>query len=157
MKSFISFFISLGYFGYLKPGSGTIGTAISIIILFPIFILELVSYNILIISLAVLIIFSIYFIKLYSQFTNQHDSSEIVIDEFIGVYLIFIFYNNIFIINHYFSIILIFFIFRFFDIFKLFPANIIDKSMKNSLGVILDDIIASIYTILTLIFVNAVL
>ena len=50
--------------------------------------------------------------------------------------------------------ILIFFLFRFFDIIKFFPANLIDKKMLNSLGVILDDIVAAIYTILTLYFIN---
>ena len=30
---------------------------------------------------------------------------------------------------------------------KIFPANLIDKKMLNSLGVILDDIIAGIYTV----------
>ena len=43
---------------------------------------------------------------------------------------------------------------RLFDIFKLFPANYIDKNLKNEYGVMLDDIIAAIYTILTLMILN---
>ena len=38
---------------------------------------------------------------------------------------------------------------------KFFPANYIDKNWKNGFGVILDDIIAGLYTILTLIILNA--
>jgi len=45
---------------------------------------------------------------------------------------------------------LAFFLFRFFDILKPFPINIIDKKMKNGLGVVLDDIIAGIYTSITI-------
>ena len=40
--------------------------------------------------------------------------------------------------------------FRFFDILKPFPINYIDKNFKNGLGVVLDDIIAGIYTTIVL-------
>ena len=40
--------------------------------------------------------------------------------------------------------------FRFFDILKPFPINYIDKNIKNGLGVVLDDIIAGIYTAVVL-------
>ena len=45
----------------------------------------------------------------------------------------------------------IFILFRFFDIKKPFPANFFDKKFKNSLGVIIDDVIAGLYVVLTLI------
>ena len=45
---------------------------------------------------------------------------------------------------------LFFILFRFFDIYKPFPINIVDKKMKNGLGVMLDDIIAGIYTSITI-------
>ena len=38
-----------------------------------------------------------------------------------------------------------------FDIKKPFPINIFDKKFKNSFGVILDDVIAELYVVLTLI------
>ena len=41
-----------------------------------------------------------------------------------------------------FEIILSFLLFRFFDILKVYPTNIIDKKYSNFIGVILDDIIA---------------
>ena len=43
-------------------------------------------------------------------------------------------------------IVLSFVIFRFFDIFKPYPINIVDKKFKNGFGVMMDDIIAGIYT-----------
>ncbi len=98
---------------------------------------------------------SIYFIKKYSDYEKTHDSGIIVIDEFLGIYLIFIFYDYIIIYNNILTLIMIFIFFRFFDILKIFPANIIDKKMKNSFGVIFDDLIASIYTIILMYSINA--
>ena len=66
----------------------------------------------------------------------------------------FLFYNEIYILNNILTNILIFLVFRFFDIFKIYPANLIDKKMINSLGVLLDDLIAAIYTIITLYIIN---
>ena len=45
----------------------------------------------------------------------------------------------------------IFILFRFFDIKKPFPVNMFDKKLKNSFGVILDDVIAGLYVVLTII------
>lgn len=43
-----------------------------------------------------------------------------------------------------------FLLFRIFDIFKPPPARFIDLSMKNGLGVMLDDAVAAVYTLLVL-------
>ena len=59
------------------------------------------------------------------------------------------------VINPYVTIVLIFILFRFFDILKIFPANIVDRKLKSAFGVILDDLIAGIYTIIILYIVNA--
>ena len=50
-----------------------------------------------------------------------------------------------------FILFIFFILFRFFDIKKPFPINFFDKKIKNSFGVIFDDIIAGIYVVLTLI------
>ena len=39
------------------------------------------------------------------------------------------------------------------DIWKPFPINYIDKNIQGSLGIMLDDIIASFYSIIVLIIV----
>ena len=51
----------------------------------------------------------------------------------------------------FFFYILIFILFRFFDIKKPFPIYIFDKNFKNSFGVIFDDILAGLYVVLSLI------
>ena len=107
------------------------------------------------INLSIIFLLSLFFINQFSSHTQSQDSKIIVIDEFLGVYLILIFYDQIKIINPYVTIVLIFILFRFFDILKIFPANIIDKRLKSAFGVILDDLIAGIYTIIILYIVNA--
>ena len=154
MKLLTNTFISLFYSGYFKIWPGTFATIVSIVILFPIVYFDLISFKMMVAIFIVLFVLSIFFINYYSSFTNTHDSGIIVIDEFLGVYLIFIFYDLVYISNNFLTIILIFILFRFFDITKIFPANIIDKKIKNSLGVLLDDFVASIYTIIVLCSVN---
>ena len=44
----------------------------------------------------------------------------------------------------------IFILFRFFDIKKPFPVSYFDRKFKNSFGVILDDVAAGLYVVLTL-------
>ena len=148
MKTITNIFVSLFYSGYFKLWPGTFASVISILILFPVIKYQLVSKEIFIYIFFIIFTISAFFIKKFSLYTNTHDSGKIVIDEFLGIYLIFIFYDLIYIFNDFITIMLVFIFFRFFDIVKIFPANIIDKKMNNSLGVLLDDIIASIYTIL---------
>ena len=150
MKTITNIFVSLFYSGYFKLWPGTFASVISILILFPVIKYQLVSKEIFIYIFFIIFTSSIFFIKKFSLYTNTHDSGKIVIDEFLGIYLIFIFYDLIYFVNDFLTIMLVFIFFRFFDIVKIFPANIIDKKMNNSLGVLLDDIIASIYTILFL-------
>ena len=70
------------------------------------------------------------------------------------IYLIIIFSQNFNSFNEILKIFLILILFRFFDIVKPFPANWIDKNMKSSYGILLDDIIAGIYTIIVLFLIN---
>ena len=156
MIKLTNLFVSLFYSGYIKTlPSGTFGSFISILILFPLIEFNIISLELFILGFIIIFLLSLYFIKVFSSYTQSHDSKIIVIDEFLGIYLILIFYDQIQIINTYISIFLIFILFRFFDIVKIFPANIIDKNLNNALGVILDDLVAALYTIIILYVINA--
>ena len=157
MKIFTKLFVSIFYIGYIKFASGTWGSLAAILIIFPIIKFTPLPLSILITIFIMLVFFSNLFINYFSNFTNSSDSKYIVIDELLGIFIILIFYDLIFIYNDFLTLTLIFFIFRLFDIFKLFPANYIDNNFKNGYGVIMDDIIAGIYTILTLIILNVVI
>ena len=156
MIKLTNLFVSLFYSGYIKTlPSGTFGPFISILILFPLIKFNVISLELFILGFIIIFLLSLYFIKKFSSYTQSHDSKIIVIDEFLGIYLILIFYDQIQIINTYISVFLIFILFRFFDVVKTFPANFIDKNLNNALGVILDDLVAAIYTIVVLYILNA--
>ena len=155
MKIFTKLFVSIFYVGYIKFASGTWGSIASLLILYPFIKFTVLSFEALLIIFIILFFISNLFINYFSNFTNSNDSKHIVIDELLGIFIILIFYDFIFIYNDFITLILIFFIFRLFDIIKIFPANYIDKNLKNGYGVIMDDIVAGIYTIFTLMILNA--
>tara|TARA_Y200000002_G_scaffold214947_1_gene177400 strand:+ start:734 stop:1210 length:477 start_codon:yes stop_codon:yes gene_type:complete len=156
MINLTNLFVSLFYSGYIKGiPSGTFGSFISILLLFPLIEFNIISLELFIIGFIIIFLLSLYFIKEFSSYTQSHDSKIIVIDEFLGIYLILIFYDQIQIFNTYITVFFIFIIFRFFDIVKIFPANIIDRNLNNALGVILDDLVAALYTIFTLYIIHA--
>ena len=153
MNKISQIFSTLFFIGYVKWAPGTFGSIFSLIII--IFLHNIVNTNEFIILFICIFLMATICIKIYSKSVNNHDAKEIVIDEFLGIYLIIIFSYNYKIFNNEFvKILLIFLFFRIFDILKPFPANWIDKNLKNSYGIILDDIVAGIYTIITLALIN---
>ena len=153
MNKIISIFTTLFGIGYSPIAPGTIGSIFSIVFLY--FLIKFVSYSFLVIIFLIILFTSLKLIEKYSNLLKSHDSSTIVIDEFLGIFLIILFYDYLKFTNDFIMFLLILILFRFFDIIKIFPANLIDKKIKNSLGVILDDIVAAIYTVLTLYIINA--
>ncbi|NNK89523.1 MAG: phosphatidylglycerophosphatase A [Saprospiraceae bacterium] len=77
------------------------------------------------------------------------DPSKVVIDEFVG-YLIGILFLPVTWVN----ILLCFVLFRFFDILKPLGVRTIDKKVKGGLGVMLDDVLAGVYTCISLHLIN---
>ena len=79
----------------------------------------------------------------YLNIEKKEDPSEVIIDEFIGqsLPLLFLLEFNIY------EVLLAFSTFRIFDIFKIYPVNIAEN-IKGSIGVILDDLIAGVYSLI---------
>ena len=154
MKIFTKLFVSIFFVGYIKFASGTWGSLAAILILFPIIKFTTLSFELLIMIFLILFFISNLCINYFSNLTNSNDSKHIVIDELLGIFIILIFYDFVFIYNDFITLVLIFFIFRLFDIIKIFPSNYIDKNLKNGYGVLMDDIVAGIYTIFTLMILN---
>ena len=135
---------------------GTVASFLTCLIF--IFFYNLKINILMLLSIVVLIfIFSVYSIDAYKKSFSSIDAKEIVIDEFIGQAIPiltiygFLEYQDIdyFIIYTFIS----FLLFRFFDIVKPYPIYIIDKNIKNGFGVILDDIVAGIFSSLILLII----
>jgi phosphatidylglycerophosphatase A len=127
--------------GFL-PISGTIGslTTIVIYILFNNY-LNIIFFIVFIIFV---VFYSLFFLNnTINKSFSSSDPKEIVIDEFIGQSIPLLLCGN-----NFFLIILSFLLFRLFDITKPWPASYFDLKIKNATGVIMDDIIAGLYTFL---------
>ena len=152
MNKIISIFTTLFGIGYSPIAPGTIGSIFSIVFLY--FLIKFVSYSFLVIIFLIILFTSLKLIEKYSNLLKSHDSSTIVIDEFLGIFLIILFYDYLKFTNDFIMFLLILILFRFFDILKIFPINWVDKNIKNSFGVVLDDLLAGVYCIIVLYSIN---
>ena len=157
MISKINFlFVTLFGIGKIKKIPGSFASLATTILLFFLFHILNISPNIVLISVIIIFSISLYAVNVFTKNLENKDPKEIVIDEFIGqsipIYLYEIAHgtekNPQDAILFY---IYIFILFRFFDIKKPFPINFFDKKFKNSFGVVIDDVIAGLYVVLTLI------
>ena len=155
MNKFSKIIVSLFGIGFFPWASGTIGSFFSVVFFY--LILDYISFLNIIYIFLITFFISIKLIDIYSNFVNNHDPSEIVIDEFLGITFILIFYEYIKFTNDMAMFFLIFLIFRFFDIIKFYPSNWININIKNAWGVILDDIVAGAYCVIILYTLNAFL
>ena len=152
MKNTIIEFLVTGlYFGKIKYMPGTFGTIIGVLIF------QLISNNTLVDNIFFLII--LFFLALlmlnYCYKKNiflDTDDKSIVIDEILGYLAFMIFFENTIL-----NIAVGFIFFRFFDILKPFPIYLIDKKIKNSFGVMLDDIVAGLFAGIMLLLINYVI
>ena len=128
-------FICSGFgIGYIPIFPGTIA---SFIVLFPIwFLKENFDTSYFVLFLIIIFFISAILISKTIKYEENKDPKFIVIDEFIGQASALVFCNQLV-----FDYVLAFIGFRILDIFKPFPVSYFDK-IKNSYGVLLDDIMA---------------
>ena len=156
IKVFNSLFVTMLGLGKIKYIPGTIGSLATVIILYVIFHILNVSSNFVLLGLIIIFIYSFPAVSSYIKDNKNKDPGEIIIDELIGQSIPIFAYE----ISHgtekssdealiFYCI--CFVLFRFFDIVKPFPVSFFDKNFKNSFGVIMDDVCAGLYVILSLI------
>ena len=156
IKTFNFLFVTMLGLGKVKFIPGTFGSLATVIILYICF--HILNLNSNVILLGILIIFIYSFIAVTNHIKNSEnkDPGEIVIDEFIGQSIPIFLYE----VSHgtvkepseaiiFYGV--CFILFRYFDIVKPFPVSYFDKKYKNSFGVIMDDVCAGFYVVLSLI------
>jgi phosphatidylglycerophosphatase A len=156
IKTLNTLFVTMFGLGKVPKVPGTFGSLATVIILYLFFHKLNISANIILIGLIIIFIYSFSAVAAHIKDNENKDPKEVIIDEFIGqsipIYLYeishgtekssdeaLIFYGICFIL------------FRFFDIAKPFPVSFFDKNFKNSFGVIMDDVCAGFYVVLSLI------
>ena len=144
-------------YGYLTKIPGTVTSAVTVVFIYIAY--EILGYTDLkfsIIFFILLFFYSFYAVKdSESEFKNK-DPRQIVIDEVLGqsmplILLLYLHQTNQISISIEIYYILSFVFFRFFDILKPFPVSYFDKKQKNSFGVVMDDVCAGFYVVLSLI------
>ena len=156
IKNLNTLFVTLFGLGKIPKIPGTFGSLATVIILYILFHKFDLSSNIILIGLIIIFIFSFLAIEVHIKYNENKDPKEVIIDEFIGQSIPIYLYE----ISHgvekssdeaviFYSV--CFVLFRFFDIAKPFPVSFFDKNFKNSFGVIMDDVCAGFYVVLSLI------
>ena len=156
INKFNFLFVTMFGLGKAKFIPGTFGSLATVIFLFICFHILQIDSNLILLGILIIFLYSFIAITNYTKNIENKDPREIIIDEFIGqsipIYLYeishgtekqsdqaIIFYGVCFIL------------FRYFDIMKPFPVSYFDKKHKNSFGVIMDDVCAGFYVVLSLI------
>ena len=156
IKNLNTFFVTMFGLGKLQKIPGTYGSLATIIILYILFHILNLSPKLILIGLMFIFILSFLAVATYIKDSKNKDPKEVIIDEFIGQSIPIYLYE----ISHgtekstdeaIIFYVVCFVLFRFFDIAKPFPVCFFDKNFKNSFGVIMDDVCAGFYVVLSLI------
>ena len=156
IKIINTLFVTMFGLGRVPKIPGTFGSLATVIILYLFFHVFNLSSNLVLTFLIIIFILSFSAVANHIKDNENKDPKEVIIDEFIGqsipIYLYeishgtekspneaLVFYGVCFVL------------FRFFDITKPFPVSFFDKNFKNSFGVIMDDVCAGFYVVLSLI------
>ena len=156
IKTINTLFVTMLGLGKIPKIPGTFGSLATAIVLYFFFHILNISSNFILIGLIIIFIYSFLAVAAHIKDKENKDPKEVVIDEFIGqsipIYLYEISHGTEKSPNE--AIIfygICFVLFRFFDIVKPFPVNYFDKNFKDSFGVIMDDVCAGFYVVLSLI------
>ena len=146
--------------GNSRYAPGTVASFVTCLIYITLFNYK-VNILILIGSVSLIFLYSIFILDELKNSFSEIDAKEIVIDEFVGQSIPLLSIYNLVLFNNINNFILyalsVFFLFRLFDVFKPYPINIIDKKIKNGFGVMLDDVLAGIYSVIVFFLIFIVL
>ncbi|MFP6211554.1 phosphatidylglycerophosphatase A [Helicobacter pylori] len=129
-------FLTLFFSGYSKKAPGTIGSLVALLLGLPILIF---SANTLFLGAIFVGLIAIAQIDKEEEESKIHDSSHIVIDELVGMWLAMAISGLSLA-----GVVLSFIFFRVYDITKPSLIGKIDKEVKGGLGVVADDALAGI-------------
>ncbi len=136
-------FLAFGFGSGLAPfAPGTFGTVAAI----PLYLLmQGLSLPIYLLITAVVCVVGIWICGRSSELLGVHDHSGIVWDEFAGYFVTMIAAPP-----GWLWIIIGFALFRLFDIWKPWPISVLDKQVHGGLGIMVDDILAGVFSLVIL-------
>lgn len=152
-KTVILFFATGAGTGYFPWFPGTAGSLVAIPLSLALNQIAVKSFSLSLLTLAGFVVVATWFCQKGGEILHEKDSRKIVIDEIAGFLC-----ANFLSPAGLKSTAAAFILFRFFDIIKVFPARRAEK-VQGGVGVILDDLVAALYTflILRLLFLGSLL
>ncbi|WP_100968671.1 phosphatidylglycerophosphatase A [Helicobacter pylori] len=129
-------FLTLFFSGYSKKAPGTMGSLVALLLGLPVLIF---SANTLFLGAILIGLIAIAQIDKEEEESKIHDSSYIVIDELVGMWLAMAISGLSLA-----GVVLSFIFFRIYDITKPSLIGKIDKEVKGGLGVVADDALAGV-------------
>ncbi|MEE9094021.1 phosphatidylglycerophosphatase A [Helicobacter pylori] len=142
-------FLTLFFSGYSKKAPGTIGSLVALLLGLPVLIF---SANTLFLAAIFIGLIAIAQIDKEEEESKIHDSSYIVIDELVGMWLAMAISGLSLA-----GVVLSFIFFRIYDITKPSLIGKIDKEVKGGLGVVADDALAGVLAGLSVLLVINIL
>lgn len=126
------------YTGYIPFASGTFGSIAGLLIYY------IPGFEKPFIIIPAIILFTVYGFFVGSKFEKVYvkDPSECTVDEVVGMWISLLFIPKIWWLS-----LIVFFLWRISDIIKPYPARKLEK-LEGGLGIMIDDIISSIYVLL---------
>jgi phosphatidylglycerophosphatase A len=149
LRNIIKLIVSVFYLGYIPYIPGTLTSAVALLIFYFFYSHKIFLFSIWFTSGILGFVFCDRAIAIF----KEKDPKSVVIDEFFAMLFALMFtpldgyYHMSFIRPSLLFFILVFIIFRIIDIFKFWPIKAIEKQ-EGSLGIMLDDCIAAVYTII---------
>jgi phosphatidylglycerophosphatase A len=137
------FFATCGFTGYFPIAPGTVGTAIAAAIYIVLGWAFGAANSLLSVIITLLVSFGVgvWAAGVVERVERRNDPGKINIDEFAGFFVAVIALPH----NRIWAVIA-FFVFRFFDIVKLWPMRRLER-IEGGVGVMLDDVMAGVYTL----------
>ncbi len=145
-KKIINFLATGAYVGHFPKMPGTAGTlwGIHLVYIFS-------GYSPLLYAVAIVIFFVLasYISGEAEKNFATKDPGKIIIDEILGFMVAFFLFKFTL-----FNVIIVFLLFRFFDILKPFPISYLDKRVKGGKGIVLDDAVAGVFANIVMHLIN---
>lgn len=133
-------FLSFFGVGFLPKAPGTWGTLATLPFLYALGMFN-PPFFLFIPFLFIMTIISSVITESVQKLFKLHDPQFIVIDEVLGMVTAWLFIRT----HNLSHLFLLFILFRFFDIVKIWPASYFDKKMDHGAGTILDDIVSGVF------------
>ena len=136
-------FLAFGFGSGLSPfAPGTMGTLVAVPFIFALKALGEPGFWI---ALLLLFLLGVFICEYVSRKLGVHDHGGIVWDEMLGYWL-----SAAFIPLQWHWLLVAFLLFRFFDIVKPWPIRQLDSKVRGGFGIMIDDVVAALFSIIIL-------